>query len=81
MNTVSLAPKNGLAWCRLGYSYEQTHELEQAATAYLNCCLNGDRGSNGCYGAGRVMEQLGNSTAGYCLLPSLPLGRGAESGG
>jgi hypothetical protein len=34
--------------------------LEQAANAYLNCCLNGDPGSNGCYGAGCMMERLGN---------------------
>jgi tetratricopeptide (TPR) repeat protein len=58
--TVALAPHNGLGWCRLGISYQQTSELEKAAEAYLNCCLNADPGKNGCVNAGRVMEQLGD---------------------
>lgn len=60
LRTVALAPDDGLAWCRLGSSYEHDGEPEKASEAFLNCCLNGDRGSNGCYGAGRIMERLGN---------------------
>ena len=60
LRTVALAPHDGLAWCRLGRNYEYNGELEKATEAWLNCCLNGDPGSNGCYGAGRMMERLGN---------------------
>jgi len=60
LRTVALAPRYGLAWCRLGRNYESNSELEKATEAWLNCCLNGDPGSNGCYGAGRMMEQLGD---------------------
>jgi tetratricopeptide (TPR) repeat protein len=60
LRTVALAPYNGLAWCRLGYGYEQMDDLEQATNAFLNCCRNNDPGSHGCYGAGLMMEQLGN---------------------
>jgi len=60
LRTVALAPRYGLAWCRLGRNYESNSELEKATEAWLNCCLNGDPGKNGCYGAGRMMEQLGN---------------------
>ncbi len=58
--TVALAPYRGLPWCRLGFNYEHTGELERAERAFLNCCLNGDPGSNGCYGAGRMLEQMGD---------------------
>jgi tetratricopeptide (TPR) repeat protein len=58
--TVALSPHKGLAWCRLGLNYVQNSEIEKASEAWLNCCLNGDPGSNGCYGAGLMMEQLGN---------------------
>jgi tetratricopeptide (TPR) repeat protein len=60
LHTVSLAPHNGLAWCRLGNNYQQTGELEKATEAYLSCCMNADPGKNGCVNAGRMMEQLGN---------------------
>ena len=60
LRTVALAPSYGLAWCRLGRNYENNGEIEKAAKAWLNCCCNGDPGSNGCYGAGRMMEQLGD---------------------
>lgn len=53
-------PYNGLAWCRLGRVKEQQSKIIEARDAYWQCCLNGDPGSNGCYGAGRIAETLGN---------------------
>ncbi len=61
LRNVELSPKNGLTWCRLGFNYyDHGQEFEKALDAFLNCCYYGDRGSNGCYGAGRMMERLGN---------------------
>lgn len=60
LKTVELDAYQGWAWCRLGRNYESTEEYEEAKAAFLNCCYNGDPGSNGCYGAGRMMEKLGN---------------------
>jgi tetratricopeptide (TPR) repeat protein len=57
---VQLEPSNGLAWCRLGLRYQVTGQLQAAVEAYLSCCRNGDPGSNGCYGAGAIMEKLGD---------------------
>jgi tetratricopeptide (TPR) repeat protein len=56
---VQLTPADALAWCRLGFLlYNQ--ESSQSRPAYIRCCLYGDPGSNGCYNAGRLSEQLGD---------------------
>ena len=60
LHTISLAPHDGLAWGRLGRNFEYDGELEKAAQAWLNCCYDGDPGSHGCFGAGRMMELLGD---------------------
>jgi tetratricopeptide (TPR) repeat protein len=60
LRNVELSPHEGLTWCRLGVSYERDGEFKKASDAFLNCCHNGDPGSNGCYGAGRMMEKLGH---------------------
>jgi tetratricopeptide (TPR) repeat protein len=60
LQTVTLSPHNGLAWCHLGENYQHNSEFEKAFKPFLNCCLNGDPSSYGCYGAGLMMEQLGN---------------------
>ena len=57
---VQLQPSNGLAWCRLGLVNEKTGQTLPAVDAYLGCCRNGNSGANGCYGAGRMMEKLGD---------------------
>lgn len=57
---VAYRPQDGYSWCRLGYLYENGKQFEKAANAFLNCCQNGDPGSHGCWGAGRMMEKLGN---------------------
>ncbi len=57
---VQIDPNQGLAWCRLGSLYEKNQLLDQSINAYLQCCLHNDSGENGCNGAGRVMEHLGN---------------------
>ncbi len=60
LQTVRLEPSYGLAWCRLGRNYSTAGELQKAQEAFLNCCIYGDPGSNGCYGAGRMAEKLGD---------------------
>jgi tetratricopeptide (TPR) repeat protein len=60
LRILAISPQNGLAWCRLGSTYEQTGEYEKAVEAFLSCCLNGDPGANGCYHAGGNMERLGD---------------------
>jgi tetratricopeptide (TPR) repeat protein len=62
LHVVELEPRYGLAWCRLGWKYESMNEYETASQAFYNCCRNGDPGRNGCFGAGRMEEKLGNPT-------------------
>ncbi len=57
---VSEHPQEGLAWCYLGYQYERAGDLQASLEARINCCYNGDPGSNGCYNAGRLYEQAGD---------------------
>ncbi len=61
--TVRLQPSDGLGWCRLGYLYEGQEMFQAAIDAYWQCCSNGDPGSNGCYGAGRNAEKVGDTQA------------------
>lgn len=56
--STRLDPYYGLAWCRLGAVKEQQGLLQDAVDAFWQCCENGDPGSNGCNGAGRVAEKL-----------------------
>ena len=60
LKVVGLDPTDGLAWCRLGFGYEGLDQVEPARDAFLKCCQNEDPGSNGCFGAGRMEEKLGN---------------------
>jgi len=53
---VTEHPKEGLAWCYLGYQYESAGDLQASLEARINCCYNGDPGSNGCANAGRLLE-------------------------
>lgn len=57
---LSLNESNGLAWCDLGRLYEAEGKIDSAVEAFGNCCVNGDPGSNGCWGAGRMMENQGD---------------------
>lgn len=59
LKVVQLKSTDGLAWCRLGSNYEKSGEAEQAQSAFFKCCIYGDSGLNGCYGAGRMAEKLG----------------------
>ena len=58
--STRLDPYYGLAWCRLGRIKESQELLDEALYAFWECCQNGDPGSNGCYGAGRIAENLGD---------------------
>jgi tetratricopeptide (TPR) repeat protein len=60
LHIVELEPRNGIAWCHLGWIYEGLGEVETAAEDFYKCCRNGDPGRNGCFGAGRMMEKLGD---------------------
>jgi tetratricopeptide (TPR) repeat protein len=57
---VQINSSQALAWCRLGNLYEREQSLNLSLNAYIQCCINNDPGYNGCEGAGRVMEKLGN---------------------
>ena len=52
-------PHDGVRWRELGDLLSRT-DPRAALEAYLESCYNGDPGSNGCYGAGRMMEKLGD---------------------
>lgn len=54
---VAAHPNEGLAWCYLGGIYENQGNPQEALDARINCCYNGDPGSNGCYHAGRLYEE------------------------
>ena len=58
-NILSLAPDEGLAWCRLGAISEYEGEIAKAITSFSNCCRHNDPGLNGCYNAGRLLEKEG----------------------
>ena len=60
LQSVSLSPYYALAWCRLGSFYRKEENYKEALDAFTNCCYDGDPGSNGCYGAGKVLEILGD---------------------
>jgi cytochrome c-type biogenesis protein CcmH/NrfG len=60
---TTLNPKDSVAWCRLGSIYENANELDLALKALTACCRLGDPGRNGCWGAGRVYEKLGDLPA------------------
>jgi hypothetical protein len=57
---VELDPKEGHAWCQIGRINENLNDLVPARDAFLQCCANDDPGRNGCFGAGRTEEKLGN---------------------
>lgn len=57
---VAEYPTEGLAWCYLGYQYERDGDIQASLGARINCCFNGDPGSNGCYNAGRLYEGMGD---------------------
>jgi tetratricopeptide (TPR) repeat protein len=61
--TVSLDPSIALAWCESGRIYEIQKQFDLARDSYYHCCSTGDTGSQGCYGAGRMEEKLGNPQA------------------
>jgi len=78
---VAKHPQEGLAWCYLGYQYESAGDLQASLDARINCCYNGDPGSNGCVNAGRLYEGMGDqeNAIKYYLLskwePSIQKGR------
>jgi len=52
-------PFDALRWRELG-DLLVNRDPEAAIQAYLNSCIYGDPGSNGCYRAGRTAERLGD---------------------
>ena len=55
---LSLDPTDGMRWRLLG-DVLRPIDPQAAISAYLNSCLNGDPGSNGCWLAGFTAEQIG----------------------
>ena len=56
---LRINPKDGVAWRILGLIYIEEKNIPEAIQAHINSCNNGDPGSNGCYHAGRLLEQEG----------------------
>lgn len=58
---VTLDPNNALAWCRFGVVSQKAKDFESALMSFSKCCDIGDaKNYDGCYGAGQVLEQLGD---------------------
>lgn len=58
---VTMDPNNALAWCRFGSVSQKAKDFESALMSFSKCCDIGDVQSyDGCYGAGQVLEQLGD---------------------
>jgi tetratricopeptide (TPR) repeat protein len=57
---VRLRPSHALSWCRIGNLLRPQDKLA-ARSAYIHCCDHGDPGSNGCYNAARLFEELGEN--------------------
>lgn len=60
---TQIDPSDGLAWCRLGGLLRNADDLIGAVDAFMNCCLHGDPGYNGCWGAGGTYESLNDIPA------------------
>ena len=56
---LTLNQKDGLAWRYLGVIYLKEGNIPSAIDAFINSCLNGDPGVNGCVNAGYLFEQQG----------------------
>ncbi len=56
---LSLEPENGVSWVMLGDAIVGS-DPEAALQAYLQACLHGDPGFNGCSRAGRIAEMQGD---------------------
>ncbi len=56
---IAVDPKDGFAWSRLAYIYQEQDKIELALSAFINACNYGDIGVHGCYGAGKLYEQQG----------------------
>lgn len=56
---LRINPRDGLAWRYLGIILIQEDDIQGAIEAHIHSCYNGDPGSNGCYNAGRLLEQEG----------------------
>ncbi|MDH7514283.1 MAG: O-antigen ligase family protein [Bacteroidota bacterium] len=59
---LRLKPRNGLAWKKLGDLLARSNPRE-ALDAYVQSCLHGDPGANGCFLAGQIAEKLGDITS------------------
>jgi tetratricopeptide (TPR) repeat protein len=57
---VALDRHNGAAWCQIGQIDQNLALIDQAMSAFLECCKNQDPDGKGCYGAGQMAEKGGN---------------------
>jgi tetratricopeptide (TPR) repeat protein len=59
---LELDPTDGVRWKALGDLLVE-RDPNGAIEAYLQSCINGDPGANGCWGAGGTAEQQGDIAA------------------
>ena len=58
--TIALAPRQGVAWRRLGDLLAAEQQWGPALDAYAASCTHGDPGANGCSLAGTLADHLGD---------------------
>lgn len=56
---VEMVPSDGKAWHRLARLVAAKGYVDEAISYNIKSCVNNDPGSNGCYGAARLLEQQG----------------------
>jgi tetratricopeptide (TPR) repeat protein len=54
---VNLREKEAKAWMWLGYLNLQQGNIDKSLEGFIQCCIHGDPGANGCYNAGRIYEE------------------------
>jgi tetratricopeptide (TPR) repeat protein len=54
---LALDPEDGRRWFALAQIHRRLGQNEDAFVALVESCYNGDPGSNGCWGAGRMAEE------------------------
>lgn len=57
---LAINPKDGVAWRYMGIIYVTEKNIPAAIQAHINSCMYGDPGSNGCFNAGVLFEQIGD---------------------
>jgi len=61
VQALARSPQDGVRWVELGWLYRHNGQAQKALHAYDRGCRLRDRGGNGCWQAGLLAEELGQS--------------------